>query len=444
MSSLWKSFRFKIMFYSLLSLILALCTDFLLIAGFFGIWNLAHSVDEDTPTPQSVIDYALEENLINSNDRLDNDKKEEQEEIHDYSDEDLVNDPTTASDKARSFLWRYRKYKQFFFVMIILAILIGISMFLFYFQMFTRKMSDYLTEISDGIDGIATGGFHKTVRVTGEDEFANIAEKLNAMAMEIRILIDNEREYEKEKSDLITNVAHDLRTPLASIIGYLDLVKRKENLSEENRMKYISIAYDKSKRLETLINDLFEFTKVGAAKIKKEFTELDFRKFMEQMIEEFYPSFEDADLKCVFSEDVECGMIEADGELLARGIENLFSNAVKYGKDGKIIKVHLQENIQENKMHLSITNFGEIISEEDLEHVFDKFFRVEGSRSVETGGTGLGLAIAKKVILLHNGQIQVTSDYNGTVFSITLPIQRVKESTVEVLEQAIDQIKQSE
>lgn len=443
MSSLWKSFRFKIMFFSLLSLILALCTDFLLISGFFGIWNLAHSVDEGAPAPQTVIDYTLEKNLMDTDEKAESEKKEKKEE-YDYSGENLINDPTTASAKAKSFWWRYRKYKRFLYVMVILAILIGIGLFLFYFQMFTRKMSDYLTEISDGIDGIATGDFHRTIRVLGEDEFANIAEKLNAMAMEIRILIDNEREYEKEKSDLITNVAHDLRTPLTSIIGYLDLVKRKENLSEENQKKYISIAYDKSKRLETLINDLFEFTKVGAAKIKKEFTELDFRKFMEQMIEEFYPSFEDAGLKCIFSEDVECGMIEADGELLARGIENLFSNAVKYGKDGKVIKVHLQEKLKENKMYLSITNFGEIISEEDLTHIFDKFFRVEGSRSQETGGTGLGLAIAKKVILLHSGQIQVSSDYNGTVFSIALPIHQIKEPTVEVLEQAIDQIKQTE
>lgn len=305
--------------------------------------------------------------------------------------------------------------------MVIFLVVVAICSFLIYFHLLTKNMADYLEQVSNGIDEIATGNFHKEIPVKGEDEFANIAEKLNVMTREIRLLIESERNYEKEKDALITNVAHDLRTPLTSVIGYLDLVRKKNEWEDEERNRYISIAYDKAKRLEKLIEDLFEFTKVGAERMQVHPTKIDFRRFMEQMLEEFYPSFEAADLECQFQMEMEDGMLMADGDLLARGIANLFSNAVKYGRDGKIIKVKVKEERESQCVKLEIINFGEIISPEDLEHIFDKFFRGEGSRSTETGGSGLGLAIAKKVVLLHHGQISVSSDYKGTVFTVRLP-----------------------
>lgn len=307
-------------------------------------------------------------------------------------------------------------------LMIVFLVIVGISCFLLYFHLLTKNMADYLEQVSGGIDEIATGNFHKEIPVKGEDEFANIAEKLNVMTREIRILIESERNYEKEKDALITNVAHDLRTPLTSVIGYLDLVRKKNEWEDEERKRYISIAYDKAKRLEKLIEDLFEFTKVGAEKMQMHPAQIDFRRFMEQMVEEFYPSFEAAALECQFQMEMEDGMILADGDLLARGIANLFSNAVKYGRDGKVIKVKVKEEKEKQCVKLQIINFGEIISPDDLEHIFDKFFRGESSRSTETGGSGLGLAIAKKVVLLHHGQISVSSDYKGTVFSVRLPM----------------------
>lgn len=452
-NSMWKSFRFKIMFFSLLSLILALITDALVLAGILFGWSSYKEMQRSGYNAKEVVEQTIEEKMVEENTKKahsskDKEKKQEEQErkekMIDARKENLVNEAIASSVGNTNFIMQYRRYQQFFIIWIFLAIVLAIVFFLFYFQMFTRKMSAYLEEISDGIDQIATGDFGKTVRVQGEDEIANIAEKLNAMTMELQVLINNEREYEKEKDDLITNVAHDLRTPLTSIIGYLDLVRQKNNLSAEDKEKYISIAYDKSKRLEKLINDLFEFTKVGAERIKPKMMQLDFEKFMEQMMEEFYPSFQDAQLECVFEKHVESGMIEADGDLLARGIENLFSNAVKYGRDGKIIKVYLKENKKTGKMHLALTNYGEIISEEDLAHIFDKFFRAEGSRSTETGGTGLGLAIAKKVILLHQGQIKVTSDYKGTVFSITLPMKQKNMQINEALEYAREQILEDE
>lgn len=403
------------MLYSLLSLILALITEVILFAGIFFVADF-FSKDGLKVSTQEMVEKTVGEEVLGENAAPD-----DLEEKKEYRPKDKVaNEVIVANGARKRFLVRIQRIQRFLYLLVLFAVLIYIGIFLAYFHMFTRKTSDYLAEISGGIDEIAKGDFRKSVRVVGEDEIANIAEKINNMTREIQTLIENEREYEKEKSDLITNVAHDLRTPLTSVIGYLDLVKGKSELTNEDREKYVNIAYDKSKRLEKLINDLFEFTKVGAEKIQVNKMNLNFKKFMEQMVEEFYPSFEEAKLECIVQDELTQGHLMADPDLLARGIANLFSNAVKYGKDGKVIRVCLKED-KEN-IYLSLTNFGEIISEEDLGHIFDKFFRVENSRSVETGGTGLGLAIAKKVILLHHGKISVSSDFKGTVFSISLPI----------------------
>lgn len=318
-------------------------------------------------------------------------------------------------------LFYSRNYRPMMVLIFWGTALLAFASFCSYFHLFTRKLFGYLEQLSKGVDQIAMGDLYKEIPVQGEDEFANIAEKLNYMTEEIRSLIESERTYEQEKNTLITNVAHDLRTPLTSVIGYLDLVQKQSNLSTEDRTKYISIAYDKAIRLMKLIEDLFEFTKVGA-ELQVHLVEIDFKRFIEQMVEEFYPSFEAAELVCECDLDPQDVIIKADGDLLARCVSNLISNTVKYGKDGKLIRIRLRKNEQKKSVSLEIINFGEIIAPEDISHIFDKFYRGEASRSTKTGGSGLGLAIAKKVVQLHRGQISVSSDYHGTIFKIVLPL----------------------
>lgn len=314
-----------------------------------------------------------------------------------------------------------RPMKGTFFVFLVtVAVLVGIILFILYFLLLSRKMVRYLNQIIEGIRKMSNGDLTTRIEIAEEDEFSMIGNQLNKMADNIIGLMDKERNNEKVKNDLITNVAHDLRTPLTSIIGYLDLVIKNEELEEETKKKYIRIAYDKALRLQSLIGDLFSFTKVSTGELVLKKTKIDIVKLVEQMVEEFYPSFQENELEYEFSSDCDSAVIEADGDLMARAFSNLISNAVKYGKDGKVIKIWIHKT--QSTVSISVLNYGEVIPKESLEHIFDRFYRVENSRSVETGGSGLGLAIAKKIAVMHGGSIRAESSVGGTIFEIKLRI----------------------
>ena len=258
------------------------------------------------------------------------------------------------------------------------------------------------------------------MEVVGDDEFADMAANLNRMVEEIRELMDKERESERTKNELITNIAHDLRTPLTSIIGYLELLSNGASIDPDMQKKYIDVTYTKAKRLQKLIEDLFGFTKLNYGKISMRVSKVDIVKLLSQLLEEFYPTFMERGLAYELQSNVPSKVIKADGNLLARLFDNLINNAIKYGTEGKriLVKVHGTDTI----VTVSVTNYGYVIPKEELPLLFDKFYRVEQSRSVNTGGTGLGLAIAKNIVDMHGGTIHVTSDLKGTVFTVKLKV----------------------
>ena len=303
----------------------------------------------------------------------------------------------------------------------ILYVIIGIVIFSVSFLTLLKRSLRYISEISDAIQSISEGDLNTEVRVVGDDEFSQMAANLKKMEEDIRELMDKERESERTKNELITNVAHDLRTPLTSIIGYLELLSgNSAALSDEMRKKYIDIAYSKSKRLQKLLEDLFGFTKLNYGKVSMNVGKLDIVKLLSQVLEEFYPNFMEKDLTYELKSNVPAQVITADGNLLARLFDNLINNAIKYGADGKkiIVKIHSDQEI----VTISVTNYGYVIPKEELPLIFNKFYRVEQSRSVYTGGTGLGLAIAKNIVDMHGGTIDVASDLDGTVFTVRLKV----------------------
>ena len=305
-------------------------------------------------------------------------------------------------------------------VVILMYVLFGILVFTVTFMILQEKSLRYITKISDAMQNISEGDLNVTVEVEGDDEFSSMAANLNKMVEDLKELMDKERESERTKNELITNVAHDLRTPLTSIIGYLELLSGDVKLEPEIQKKYINIAYVKTKRLEKLIEDLFGFTKMNYGKLSMHVGQVDVVKLLSQLLEEFYPSFVDKNLSYELQSNVPVKVITADGNLLARLFDNLINNAIKYGADGKriMVKLHADDEI----VTVSVINYGYVIPADELPLIFNKFYRVEQSRSTNTGGTGLGLAILKNIVDMHGGTITVTSDLSGTVFTVKLKV----------------------
>lgn len=314
----------------------------------------------------------------------------------------------------------HRMDRRTLFVIMVVIVVASLSLFTVYFLLFVKKIIRDMSYISDSIAHIATGDMSEQIELDRQDELGEIAKRINEMQAQLDLSMASEREALQTNKDLIACVAHDLRTPITSVMGYLDLAMDTEHHPVEERQRYAAIALQKSERLERLIQDLFSYTKLMSGEITLHRSRIDLVQLVEQMTEEFYPIFQDYSLECSFESNVTALEMSLDGELIARAVQNLLSNASKYGQDGKQIYVKLEK--LEHEIQISVTNFGQIIPEASLNHIFDKFYRVEESRSTHTGGTGLGLNIAYEIARLHGGMIQVASDIQGTRFTIALPI----------------------
>lgn len=305
-------------------------------------------------------------------------------------------------------------------VVVLVFVLIGIVLFTAIFYLLQKRSFSYIQKLSDAMREIADGNLNAYVQVEDDNEFSDMASNLNYMIKELNALMERERESERTKNELITNIAHDLRTPLTSIIGYLELISNSKNLTEETRIKYTEVAYTKAKKLQKLIEDLFGLTKLNCGKIALNLSKVDLVKLLTQLMEEFYPSFSNNNLSYSLKSNVNTAIITADPNLLARLFENLIGNAIKYGADGKEINVKI--DAAPSIVKVSVINYGKVIPEEEVGFIFDKFYRLEQSRSSKTGGTGLGLAIAKNIVELHSGTIEVKSNFEGTHFIVGLRV----------------------
>lgn len=226
------------------------------------------------------------------------------------------------------------------------------------------------------------------------------------------------REAEQRKNDLIVYLAHDLKTPLTSVIGYLSLLSEEPDLSREQRSRYTGIALDKAEHLEMLINDFFEITRFNLTVMTLEKETINLSLMLAQIASEFEPIFAEKDLVCRTDLEPEV-YVFCDTGKWERVVDNLLRNAVNYSYSGSEVTVKLQTSGDIAVMQ--VINHGRTIPKEKLEHIFEKFFRLDSSRSAATGGAGLGLAIAKEIVTLHGGMIEVRSEQEVTVFTLKLP-----------------------
>lgn len=313
-------------------------------------------------------------------------------------------------------IYKARQYFDFTNTIISLWIIIFIS----YSHLLLYKKIKYFVEVDEHMEAIAEGKLDKKIPEQSKEELGKIAKNMNEIIEKLNKSIEEERRAEQTKYDLITNVSHDLRTPLTSILGYLELIDNDKYKDEVELRYYVNIAYEKSKRLNNLINDLFQYTimKNSTLKLKKEL--INVIELLNQMVLEFRLQFKKVDIECrtYFSEDKL--LIMADAVKMARAFENLITNGMNYGSGTEYIDICTRK--ENNSAVIEIINYGEPIPSIDVPFIFERFYRVEKSRSGYTGGSGLGLAITKSIIELHEGEIFVESNYERTAFIIKLPL----------------------
>lgn len=289
---------------------------------------------------------------------------------------------------------------------------------------------EYIRKLRRSIQQVTSGNYGVQCEVEYDDELGSLAANINVLSKTLlakekeseklkekeRAALDIERNAERQKNELITNVAHDLRTPLTTIVGYLELIKDDTALSKEDVHKYSGIAYEKSIRLQEMMDDLFEFTKLDNADIKLNKSMINLSGLIMQMTDEFYPSFKDCNITPIVDLPEENIYVQGDGQLLARVFDNLISNALKYGYHNTDLKIEVSGD--EKYATVKVINHGDTIAPDDIPLLFNKFYRTDSSRNSKTGGTGLGLAITKNIVDLHHGDISVTSDDQITTFIV--------------------------
>ncbi|WP_286230900.1 sensor histidine kinase [Neobacillus mesonae] len=320
--------------------------------------------------------------------------------------------PPNVNFFIRQTYVNYGKLNLFFIGITILTII-------FYCLWMMNRIS-YFRLIRNSTQQLSKGDFNLEIPVRDKGPLSSIAQNLNQVKGQLETLIEEEKRAIRTKNELVTNVSHDLRTPLTSIIGYLRLIEEDQYRDEVELRYYIHIAYEKALRLNGMVNDLFEFTKINNREVSLRKIGFNLNELLRQLSAQFHPELIAAGMEIEIESTNDEIMIEADPDKLMRVFENLIANAIKYGKTGK--KVDLTVEKKEHHVMVKVINYGQPIPAKAIPFIFERMYRVEQSRSDETGGTGLGLAIAKGIVELHKGSITVKSNEAETFFQVQLPL----------------------
>lgn len=250
-------------------------------------------------------------------------------------------------------------------------------------------------------------------------ELREVEDKLNNLKMAAIRNARLAKESEQRKNDLIVYLAHDLKTPLTSVIGYLSLLRDERQISEELQTKYLSISLEKAQRLEDLINEFFDITRFNLSHMTLEISRVNLSRMLEQIVYEFMPLFAEKNLQCALhiAPNFE---IRCDVQKMERVFDNLIRNAVNYSYENS--KIEITVEMRGGNISIRIINSGNTIPKESLNRIFEQFFRLDTSRATKTGGAGLGLAIAKEIVELHHGTITAGSENEKVEFTVMLPV----------------------
>lgn len=317
---------------------------------------------------------------------------------------------------AIDLYWRLIGDNKTFFMVVGFLLL-----FALFFYVALSKMTKYLDQVGDGIENIVSDSTEPIHLIT---ELKPIEIRLN----EIKAILKRQElesiEGEKRKDDLVLFLAHDLKTPLTSIVAYLTMLDTHPEMAAEEREKYIHIAHEKSIRLGELINEFFDITRYNLQDIELEPVDIHLSLMLEQLADELYAVLQEKHLSCEV--DVEENLeVTGDPDKLARVFDNILRNAIAYCYEGT--KIEIEAKAKNGNIEIIFSNEGDKIPGTMLQTIFEKFYRVDGSRSSGTGGAGLGLAIAKEIVELHGGSVMAKSNDLRTQFIVTLPSKKQEE-----------------
>lgn len=298
----------------------------------------------------------------------------------------------------------------------ILFIVILIFLLVILFQFSVSWSTKYFDEISAGIDKLTE---ESDAEITLSPELDFMENKLNQIKNYLEKQKKTALDAEQRKNDLVVYLAHDIKTPLTSVIGYLSLLDEASDMPPEQKAKYVGITLEKAYRLEQLINEFFEITRFNLHTIVLNKEKINLLFMLQQMADEFYPMLTPQEKQV--SVNVPDGLtLWGDADKLARVFNNILKNAIAYSYENSVIDIFAKQ--QDKNIVITFTNQGNPIPQAKIETIFEKFFRLDSARSTNTGGTGLGLAIAQEIVTAHDGKISVESNPENTTFTVKLPL----------------------
>ena len=287
--------------------------------------------------------------------------------------------------------------------------------FFILFAFFLTWFTHYFNQINRGIDALLE---ETAEEIRLASEMSAVEKKLNTARQTLRRRAQEAQQAEQRKNDLVMYLAHDIRTPLTSVIGYLSLLDEAEHMPEQQRQRYVHLTLEKACRLEEMVNEFFEITRYHLQQIQLYREEVDLCYLLVQMTEEFDPIFARKGNTPVLRV-CESLPVEGDRERLARVFGNLLKNAAAYSDPASEIVISAQE--QGEWAVVAIQNTGPTIPPDQLDRIFERFCRLDDARASDTGGAGLGLAIAREIVTLHGGTIEAESGEHTTSFRVMLP-----------------------
>lgn len=293
-----------------------------------------------------------------------------------------------------------------------------LSLFALFFYIALSRMTKYLDQVGEGIENILSDSNEPIKLIT---ELKPLEEKMNEIKTTLKRQEKEGLEIEQKKNDLVLFLAHDLKTPLTSVVAYLSMLEENPDMASEERKQYTHVALEKANRLGGLISEFFEITQFNLHDIKLEPVELNLTMMLEQIADELYGVLQEKNLTCEVNIEDDM-IIQGDPDKLARVFDNILRNAISYCRKETALKIHAERISGEYV--ISFENEGDTIPEEKLEKIFDKFYRADASRNTQTGGAGLGLAIAKEIVGLHGGSIRAESENGRTSFIVILPYEK--------------------